>query len=233
MKQALKFVFPKTLPILAGFLFLGISFGIFARSMGLPVFLPPLLSIFIYAGSMEFVTVSLILAPYNPLAAFILTLMLNGRHLFYGLSMLGPYRDLGWKKYYIIFGMCDESFSINSSMHVPQDIDKGWAYFHVTWLNQLYWVSGTTIGAVFGDQLPLPDQGIEFVLNALFIVLLLEIWMNRKQHLAVAIGLSGSLVALWFFGQSQFIIPAMVFILLAFASKYKYDLKGVEKLNEF
>ncbi|HFI0462971.1 TPA: AzlC family ABC transporter permease [Streptococcus suis] len=220
MKPAFRFVFPKTLPILAGFLFLGISFGIYAKSMGLPTYFPILMSAFIYAGSMEFVTVSLLTSAYNPIAALLLTLMVNGRHLFYGLAMLEPFKDLDFKRFFIIFGMCDESFSINSTLDIPENIDKGWSYFHVTWLNQFYWVLGSTLGATIGHQIPIPKEGIEFVLNALFIVLLIEIWLNRKQSKAIAIGMVSALISLFIFGQSRFMLPAMALILLAFSLRY-------------
>ncbi|MGY3814877.1 AzlC family ABC transporter permease [Globicatella sulfidifaciens] len=220
MKDAFKFAFPKTIPIFTGFLFLGISYGIFATSLGFHPLFPIITSAIVYAGSMEFVTMSMLLGTFNPIMSYLLTLMVNARHIFYGLSMLDKFKNLGWKKFFIIFGMCDETFSINVSLDIPEYLDKSWVYFHVTWLNQMYWVFGTAVGAIFGNHLPFDTQGIDFVLNALFIVLLLDHWLKKKQHHSVFIGLLASLLSLIVFGAENFMIPAMVIIILIFSFQF-------------
>ena len=134
--KALKAAFPFTIPILAGFLFLGITYGIYMNTSGFSFLYPMAMSLSIYAGSMEFVAVSMLLGAFHPLQAFLMTLMVNARHLFYGLSMLERFKGLGKKKYYLIFGMCDESFSINYSANIPRDVDRGWFMLWVTALNQ-------------------------------------------------------------------------------------------------
>lgn len=220
MKRALSHVFPKTIPIMTGFLFLGFSLGMLAVSKGFPPYLPVLMALFIFAGSMEFVTLQLLLAAFNPLQALLLTLMVNARHLFYGLAMLDKYHHLGWQQPYLIFGMCDESFSINVTLDLPQDLDRGWAYFHVTLLNQLYWVCATALGAFIGPYLPINVKGMDFVLNALFIVLLIEQWRSHRQHSAAFIGLGSSALCLVLFGPENFMIPAMILMLVLFGYRY-------------
>ena len=121
-KKAFKAAFPYTLPICVGFLFLGMSYGFMMRSKGFSFVYPLCMSFFIYAGSMEFVTANLLLSAFNPVYAFFLTLMVNARHLFYGISMLEKYKNTGWKKFYLIFGMCDESFTVNCTVDPPEDV---------------------------------------------------------------------------------------------------------------
>ena len=132
MKKAFIAAFPHTIPIFAGFWFLGMAYGIYMNVSGFSFLYTLIMSLFIFAGSMEFVTVSLLLGAFNPLQALLLTLMINARHLFYGISMLDKYRHTGWKKPYLIFGMCDESFSINYTARIPQGIDRNWFMFFVT-----------------------------------------------------------------------------------------------------
>ena len=146
-KKAFRAALPYSLPICIGFLFIAMSYGFLMRSRGFSVFYPMAMSAFIFAGSMEFVAVELLLSAYAPLHAFLLTLMVNARHLFYGISMLEKYKGMGWKKPYLIFGMCDETFSINCTVTPPEGVDRGWFMFFVTLLNQTYWVAGATLGA--------------------------------------------------------------------------------------
>ena len=150
-RKALRAAFPYTVSIWVEFLFLGLSYGLLMRSMGLPIFYILAMSIFIFAGSMEFVTVNLLMGAFQPLNAFIMTLLVNARHLFYGLAMLGKYRDTGWKKGYLIFGMCDETFALNSAITPPEGVDRGWFYFFITLLNQMYWVSSGALGYLVGS----------------------------------------------------------------------------------
>ena len=143
---AFRAALPYTLPIFAGFWFLGLTYGVYMQASGFSFWYPMLMSLTIFAGSMEFVTVNLLLGTFNPLQAFAMTLMINARHLFYGLAMLDQYKGTGWKKFYLIFGMCDESFSINCTAQVPPGVDRGWFMFFVTLLNHFYWFFGSTLG---------------------------------------------------------------------------------------
>ena len=213
IKAAFFAAFPNTIPILAGFLFLGIAYGIYMNQSGFKFYYPMFMSFIIFAGSVEFATVSWLLGSFDPVNIFFLTLMINARHLFYGLSMLEKYNIPGWKKLYLIYGMCDESFSINATIDVPKDIDRGWFMFFVTMLNQIYWVAGATIGGIFGSFIPFDTKGIEFVMTALFVVIFLENWLKEKDHNASVIGLFISFICLMIFKGTNFIIPSMIIIL--------------------
>ena len=213
IKAAFFSAFPNTIPILAGFLFLGIAYGIYMNQSGFKFYYPMFMSFIIFAGSVEFATVSWLLGSFDPVNIFFLTLMINARHLFYGLSMLEKYNIPGWKKLYLIYGMCDESFSINATVDVPKDIDKGLFMFFVTILNQIYWVAGATIGGIFGSFIPFDTKGLEFVMTALFVVIFLENWLKEKNHNASVIGLFISFICLMIFKGTNFIIPSMIIIL--------------------
>jgi 4-azaleucine resistance transporter AzlC len=210
---AFREAFPQTLPICAGFLFLGISYGIFMNSLGFSAIYPILMSLVIFAGSMEFLAANLLLIAFNPINAFFLTLMVNARHLFYGISMLDKYKDVGKKRWYMIFGLCDESFAVNSTINVPNNIDKGWVMFFVTLLNHFYWVLGATLGGIFGSLIQFNTEGLDFAMTALFVVIFIEQWLKEEKHFSSLIGIGMSIVCLIIFGENNFIIPAMIAIL--------------------
>ena len=214
-RKALRAAFPYTIPILAGFLFLGMAYGIYMNISGFSWIYPTLMSMTIFAGSMEFVAANLLLGAFDPLGALLLTLMVNARHLFYGLAMLDRFKNTGLKKVYLIFGMCDESFSINCTTDAPAGVDQGWFMFFVTLLNQIYWVTGATLGGVFGALIQFDLEGLEFVMTALLLVIFLEQWMKEKRHHTALIGLGVTAVCLAVFGASNFIIPAMLCIIAA------------------
>ncbi len=211
---ALRAAFPHTVPILAGFLFLGMSYGILMKVSGFSFVYPLLMSITIFGGSLEFVAASLLLGSFAPLQTLLLTLMIQARHLFYGISMLEKYRGVGKKKLYLIYGMCDESFSINCTAQPPEGVDRGQFMFCVTLLNHLYWVSGATLGGILGGWITFDTRGLEFVMTAMFIVIFLENWIKEKRHLPALIGMAASVVCLILFGSDAFLIPAMIGILL-------------------
>ena len=214
IQKAFKFAFPKTLPIFAGFWFLGMSYGILMRVKGFSFVYPLLMSMTIFGGSLEFIAVSMLLSTFAPLQTFLVALVIQLRHLFYGVSMLEKYKGTGWKKPYLIFGMCDVSFSINYSTEIPEDIDKGWFYFFVTLLNQIYWVTGATIGGLLGNLITFNTEGLSFVMTAMFVVIFLDRWLKEKQHISSVIGLGVSLLCLVIFGKDSFIIPTMICIVV-------------------
>ncbi|MBQ9264840.1 MAG: AzlC family ABC transporter permease [Clostridia bacterium] len=215
MRKALAAAFPYTVPILTGFLFLGMTYGIYMRSMGFSFLYPMAMSIAVFAGSAEFVVGHMLTGLFDPLGAFAMILMVNARHLFYGISMLDKYRRLGWKSLYLIYGMCDESFSINCTVAIPAGVDPGWFYFFITALNQLYWVLGATLGGLFGSLIHFNTQGLDFVMTAMFVVIFLEQWRKEKTHDSALLGIGSSALCLLVFGQDRFIIPAMALILLS------------------
>ena len=143
-----------------------------------------------------------------------MTLMINARHLFYGISMLDKFRGTGLKKLYLIFGMCDESFSINYTAKIPPDVDRGWFMFFVTLLNHFYWFSGSTLGGIFGSLIHFNTEGLDFVMTAMFTVIFLEQWLKDRQHISALLGLGISLLCLWIFGADNFIIPSMAAMLM-------------------
>ena len=213
LKKAFKAAFPHTIPIMTGFLFLGMTYGIYMNVSGFSFLYPMLMSMTIFAGSMEFVTVNMLLGAFHPLEALTMTLMINARHLFYGISMLDKYKGTGLKKLYLIFGMCDESFSINYTADIPKDVDKGQIMTWVTLLNHSYWVLGATLGGIFGSFIHFNTEGIEFVMTALFVVIFLEQWLKEKNHVNAITGLMISVLCLVLFGRDNFIIPSMLGIL--------------------
>ncbi|MCD8066496.1 MAG: AzlC family ABC transporter permease [Oscillospiraceae bacterium] len=212
--KAFACAFPFTVPILAGFLFLGMTYGVYMNALGFSFWYPMLMSVTIFAGSVEFVAANLLLGAFNPVQALALTVMINARHLFYGVSMLDKFRGTGLKKLYLIFGMCDETFSINCSAVIPDSVDRGWFMFFVTLLNHFYWFAGATLGGVFGSLISFSTEGLDFVMVAMFVVIFLNQWLNEKRHVSSLTGLAVSLVCLLVFGADDFIIPAMLGILL-------------------
>lgn len=210
IKKAFTAAFPFTIPIFAGFWFLGITYGIYMNVSGFSFWYPMLMSLTIFAGSVEFVTVNLLLGAFNPLQALAVALMINARHLFYGISMLDRFRGVGRKKFYLIFGMCDETFSINYTADIPEDVDRGWFMFFVTLLNHFYWFSGAALGGIFGSLIHFNTEGLEFAMTAMFVVIFLEQWMKEKSHISSIAGLGISVLCLIAFGADNFLIPSML-----------------------
>ena len=211
---ALRAAFPRTVPILAGFLFLGMAYGVYMHVLGFSFWYPVVMAVVIFGGSLEFVAGTLLLSPFAPVQAFFIALMIQARHLFYGLSMLEKYKGLGAKRIYLIYGLCDETFSIAYTTRLPQDVDRGWFYFFVTLLNQLYWVVGTALGSLAGGLMSFDTSGLGFVMTAMFVVIFLEQFLHEKQHSSAAVGLFAAGVCLFFFGADDFLIPTMALILL-------------------
>ena len=225
--EALKVAFPHTIPIFAAFWCLGLSYGIYMYHLGFSAWYPSLMSLLIFAGSVEFVAGNMLLGAFDPIQALLLTIMINARHLFYGLAMLEPFRNTGFKKVYLIFGMCDESFSINSSAEVPDGVDRGWFMFFVTLFNHLYWFSGATIGGLLGNLLSIKVEGIEFVMVAMFVVIFMESFKKKNQKLSSIIGLLVSFFCFILFGKEYFILASMgliIFIFTLFRKKLEEDL---------
>lgn len=211
--KAFKSAFPHTIPIFTGFWFLGLTYGIYMNVSGFSFWYPMIMSVTIFAGSMEFITVNMLLGAFNPIQALAMALMINARHLFYGIAMLDKYKGTGWKKIYLIFGMCDESFSINYTANISDDVDKDWFMFFVTALNHFYWFFGATLGGICGSLIKFNTQGLDFVMTAMFVVIFLEQWLKDKKHINSIIGIVMSILCLIIFGANNFIIPAMIAII--------------------
>lgn len=212
-KKAFSQAFLKTTPIMVGYLFLGAAYGILMNVNGFGIGWAVAISIFVYAGSLQYVGVNLLTAAASPTAAFIMALMVNARHLFYGISMLGKYRDMGRIKPYLIFGLTDETFSVVCGEEIPKEVSAGQFYFWITFLDQIYWVLGTLLGAAAGNFITFNTQGLDFALTALFVVIFTGQWIEQKDHRPALTGVACSLLCLWIFGPDAFIIPAMAVIL--------------------
>lgn len=214
ISKAFRAAFPYTIPIFAGFWFLGLAYGIYMNVSGFSFWYPMLMSLTIFGGSLEFVAVTMLMAPFAPLQTFLMALVIQARHLFYGIAMLDRYKNMGWKKYYLIFGMCDESFSINYTANIPEGVDRGWFMFWVTLLNHFYWFSGSTIGGLLGSLVSFNTEGIDFVMTAMFAVIFMEQLKKEKKHYTATIGLLTAIICLVVFGADSFLIPTMIGILL-------------------
>jgi 4-azaleucine resistance transporter AzlC len=212
-KAALLAAFPLTIPVLTGYLVLGTAYGILMNSKGFSLFWILLASIFVYAGSMQFVAVALLAAGFDPLGAFLMTLAVNARHLFYGVSMLNQYRGIGRLKPYLILALTDESFSIVCSSEPPQGVERKWFYFFITLLDHIYWITGSVIGGILGSMMDINTKGIDFVLTALFVVILINQWKSATNHLPAILGIVSAILCRMLFGPSDFIIPSMLLIL--------------------
>lgn len=232
IKRAAYVALPHSLPIFAGYGFLGLAYGISMSVHGFHPLYTFFMCIFIFGGSAQIVAVSLLSSGFDPLNTFIVNIVLSARHIFYGISMLEKYKGLGIKKLYMIFGMVDETFSINYSANPPKDVDKGWFMFFVTLFNHSYWVLGSTIGAVFGTLITFSTEGIEFVMTAMFVVIFLGQWEKDKNHFSSLSGLLLSAICLMIFGKDNFIIPAMIAILIALALSKGYLLRKAGAEND-
>ena len=179
---------------------------------------PMLMSVLIFGGSLEFVAVEMLLSPFAPLQVFFMTLLIQARHLFYGISMLSKLKGLGFKKYYIIFGMCDETFSVIYSVDAPTGVDRGWFMFFVTLLDHFYWVLGSTVGGLVGSLITVNTDGISFVMTAMFVVIFLEQWLKEKNHASAVIGLLSAAICLCIFGADAFMLPTMAVIISLLAA---------------
>lgn len=222
LKRAAYVAFPHSLPIFAGYGFLGLTYGICMSVNGFSPLYTFLMCIFVFGGSTQIVAVNLLTSAFDPLNSFIITFVLCARHIFYGISMLEKYKNLGLKKLYMIFGMVDETFSINYTTSPPSDVDKGWFMFFVTLFNHFYWILGSTVGAIFGTMINFSTEGIEFVMTSMFVVIFVNQWKKDKNHLPAFYGLGFSLLALIIFGADNFIIPSMIAIFIALTASRKF-----------
>ena len=210
---ALRAAFPATIPVLTGYLCIGMAYGLLMANAGYGVVWALLLSLLCYAGSMEFVAVSLLTAGFDPVQALLMALMINARHAFYGLSMLEKYRGTGWARPFLIFSLTDETFSLVSTLEPLDGATRRDFYFWISLLDYLYWQMGSVLGALIGGLLPFDTTGLDFALTALFIVLFLEQWRKRENRPVALIGLGCTAASLAVVGADRLVIPAMVLIL--------------------
>jgi len=213
-KQALKTAFLDTVPVMTGYLFLGFGFGIVMHQSGYGFLWTFAMSLFIYAGSMQYMAVSLLTSGAGLLTTAMTTFVVNARHLFYGISMVDAYKGAGKKKPYLIFALTDETYSLVSQNQIPEGISRHSYCFLVSLFDHIYWVTGSVLGSLAGSLLPINYEGIEFVLTALFVTIFVEQWLSTKNHAPAIIGVAATAACLAIFGKDVFLIPSMVIIAL-------------------
>ena len=226
-----KYAFKQSVPIMAGYIVLGMGFGVLLDSKGYGVLWAIAMSVFIYAGSMQYVAINLITGGASLVATALMTLMVNARHLFYGISMLDKYKNTGKYKPYLIFALTDETYSLVCSGKIPEGVDRNKYYFLVSLFNQFYWVIGSVIGSVVGSVLNFNTAGIDFSMTALFLVVFVEQWKSTKDHASALTGVAASVACLLFFGAGNFVIPAMISITVILLLMRKFR-KGSEEAAE-
>lgn len=212
-RKALKAAFPLTFPVMAGYLFLGLGFGILLESKGFSFPWAAFMAVIIYAGSMQYVAIDLLAAGASLITTAIMTVMIQIRHLFYGLSIIEKYKHIGKKKWLMVHELTDETYSLVATSEPPEGVDAGWFYFFISLLDHSYWIIGCTLGALFGSLVSFNTEGVDFVMTALFIVLFVNQWLDTKEHRPALIGVGCSALCLVVFGADNFIVPAMLSIL--------------------
>lgn len=223
-KKAFHKAFPYTIPVLTGYLFIGIAFGVMYAEKGYSFLWAILMSLLVYAGSGQYLAVNFFVPGFSFIQVIFLTFMVNVRHIFYGISLLEKFNKMGMKRWYMIFGLTDETYSLLCTTKVPQDVEEDKFLFAISIMNQSYWVLGSAIGAIAGTVLPINSEGIDFAMTALFVVIFVEQWMDRKNRIPELIGVAVAIIALTIFGASSFVLPAMLSIVaLLFIGRKKLD----------
>lgn len=215
MKKIMKKAFIDTIPVLTGYLVLGFGFGIVLKANGYGILMAFVMSLMIYAGSMQYVAIGLLTSGASLITVALTTLMVNARHLFYGISMIDKYKNTGKRKPYLIFALTDETYSLvcNDTSDVPEENRKDY-YLLVSLFNQIYWIAGSLLGAAVGSVVKFNSEGIDFALTALFLTVFIEQWLSTKKHAPAMIGVGVSVICLLIFGSEKFLIPTMLIISL-------------------
>lgn len=209
------FAFHKTIPVMLGYIFLGMAFGLMLQNAGYNFLWAFLASAIIYAGSMQFVLVTLLTSGVSLVYAAVMTLFINGRHIFYGLSFVEKYKKMGKAYPYLVFSLTDETYSVLCGTRVPEDMDEKKVYFWISLFDQCYWVAGSTLGALAGQYITFDSTGIDFSMTALFVVIVIEQWQEKEAHISAVIGAVCGIVFLLLFGADSFILPALLCAMLA------------------
>lgn len=230
--QTFKKAFPYTIPVMMGYIPMGIAFGVLLSSQGFAFYWCTLMAVLVYAGSMQFVAVGLLAHPVSLFTVALITFSINARHLFYGLSLLDKFSDKGLKKLYLIFGLTDETYSLICSINPPAGTKAQDFYFSLSLLNQFYWVFGCTIGGILGNLISFDVRGMDFAMTALFLVIFIEQWLATDNHIPALLGVFVTLACLLLFGSKNFIMASMLGIAIFFALLKKYIDKGDAQTNE-
>ena len=219
-EKAFKAAFPYTIPVMTGYLFIGMAFGVMIQEKGYNFLWAILMSVLCYAGSGQYLAVHFFAPVVSLLQVTFMEFMLNIRHIFYGLSLLERFAKMGKKRLYMIFSLTDETYSLLCTTKIPEGIDEGKFLFAIASLDQVYWVAGSIIGAVAGSVLPFNSEGIDFAMTALFVVIFIEQWLDKKNRIPEIIGVAAAFIGLQIFGASRFVLPSMLLIvMILFVSK--------------
>ena len=211
-RKGFKTVFLDTLPVMTGYLFLGSGFGILMSENGFAIGWSILMAICLFAGSGQYLAVGLLASKAGLVNVAVATLLVNARHIFYGISLVDTYKHAGLKKIYMIFGLTDETYTLVTQAKTDPSIDHSAYCFFVTLLDHFYWICGCTLGSILGATLPISFEGVDFVLTALFMTMFVEQWVSSKNHLPALVGLSSTALCLLIFGSEYFLIPSMILI---------------------
>ncbi|MDD3223404.1 MAG: AzlC family ABC transporter permease [Clostridium sp.] len=214
MKKAIKAAFPNTIPVMLGYISVGMAFGLLFEKSGYNLLWAILMSIVVYAGSMQFIAINLLTGGAGFVEIALMTLFVNIRHLFYGLSFIDKFKDMGGKKTYMIYSLTDETYSLLCSVKVPEGVNNNLFLFCISFLNQMYWIIGTIIGAALGSLIKFNTKGIDFAMTALFVVIFIEQWSSYKTHIPVIIGILSTVASLVIFGPNNLVLPAMILIVI-------------------
>ena len=218
---ALKAAFPATIPVLTGYGCLGLAYVLLMADNGYGPLWSTLMSAIGFGGSMQYVAITLLVTAFDPLQAFLLALMVNARHIFYGISMLDKYKGLGKVRPFLIYVLSDETFSLVSTLEPPEGVERKGFYFWISLLDYGYWVAATALGGLLGRFLTFDTTGLDFALTALFVVLFLEQWKKKENRPAGVVGVACAAVSLAVFGAERLVIPAMVLILAVLLGERK------------
>ena len=213
-KQAFKRAIPYTIPVLTGYLFIGTAFGVMYAEKGYSFLWAILMSLLVYAGSGQYLAVNFFVPGISFLQVIFLTFMVNVRHVFYGISLVERFNRFGKSRWYMIFGLTDETYSLLCTTKVPKDVDEEKFLLAITILDHSYWTLGSAIGAIAGTVLPISSEGIDFAMTALFVVVFIEQWMEKKNRISEIIGVAVAFISLQIFGADGFVLPAMLCIML-------------------
>ncbi len=224
-KVAYKAAFPHTIPVMTGYLFIGIAFGVMFADKGYNFLWAGLMSLLVYAGSGQYLAVNFFDPSVSFLQVMFLTFMVNVRHIFYGLSLLDKFKVSGKKKPYMIFSLTDETYSLYFLTKTPPEVDEGKFLFALSTLNQSYWIIGSMIGGLAGTLIPFNSKGIDFAMTALFIVIFVEQWFEKKNRFPAIVGVVASVVCLLIFGKDSFILPSMIVIMVILLSNHRIEEK--------
>ena len=213
-KEAFQKAFPYTIPVLTGYVFIGIAFGVMFAEKGYSFLWAMFMSLMVYAGSGQYLAVNFFVPGISFLQVIFLTLMVNIRHVFYGISLLEKFNSMGKKRWYMIFGLTDETYSLLCTTKTPKGVDEEKFLFAISIMNQSYWILGSAIGGIAGALIPFNSEGIDFAMTSLFVVIFVEQWFDKKNRIPEIIGVAIAVICLQIFGMDGFVLPSMIIIIM-------------------